>query len=194
MKFLNDYRKEKDGVYLPHPEKFRLFEKEKFIKIKNSYAIFSIDDIIEVANIALQMTSDIKIVAKLLDWRVFERFISSIFENNGYVVYVNKIIKKPRREIDIIAVKRERIFVVDCKHWSKEIKKSNLEVIIEKQKLRTKLLLEREWKGHKAIPLIVTLHKNLEINFEGVPIVSVDNLNNFLLNIYDFLDQILVIE
>ena len=99
MKFLSDHRKEKNGIYLPNPEKFRLFEKEKFIKIKNSYAIFSIDDIIEVANIALHMTSDIKIVAKLLDWRIFERFISSIFENNGYVVYVNKIIKNPRQRM-----------------------------------------------------------------------------------------------
>jgi Holliday junction resolvase-like predicted endonuclease len=119
-----------------------------------------------------------------IDWREFEEKVEEIFKIHSFKTKRNFRFKTSKRfEIDIIAEKRDLVFIVDCKHWSKgRYKTSPLKKAAERQMERAKAI-KQTFIGHnkKIIPIIITLFDECIYEFNGVFIIPVFKLNNFLL-------------
>jgi hypothetical protein len=83
---------------------------------------------------------EIEKVSKYLGWRDFERFCSSILRARGYIVKENVFLKRPRAQIDVVAVSDGLSLVVDCKHWNRSAGHSDLVKVVEAQKTRARRL------------------------------------------------------
>lgn len=138
-----------------------------------------------------------KHVARFLDWHDFEKFSAEILSAHGYIVYTNIRLTKPiRLEIDALGLDpgSGRTIVIDCKHWSRGIYRSQLIRIAERHYTRTKKFLKyiswvqakhRELRYVKyAVPLIVTLTTPVVRFRSNVLIVSVQELNQVLSDIH----------
>lgn len=115
-------------------------------------------------------------------------FSSELLKLHGYSVYSNFRLTKPKREIDVIGIKQRKALLFDCKHWKKK-SITGLKQIIEKQKNRCKLFLQTSKMGiENAYPIILTFLPNNNEFIDGVPVVSINKLNSFLLE-YDNFQQ-----
>ena len=113
-------------------------------------------------------------------WQTFEDFVGYIFEENSFEVKINlvKMLNgKIRRQYDVLAENFNYLFVIDCKFWSNgRYKNSALRSAAETHVERCKHIeTEKE-----IVPLIVTSNNEEIICHEGVFVVPVSSLNNFL--------------
>jgi Holliday junction resolvase-like predicted endonuclease len=119
-----------------------------------------------------------------VDWREFEEKVEEIFKIHSFKTKRNFRFKTSKRfEIDIIAEKRDLVFIVDCKQWGKgRYKTSPLKKAAERQMERAEAI-KQTFIGHnkKIIPIIITLFDECIYEFNGVFIIPVFKLNNFLL-------------
>ncbi|MGC8812440.1 MAG: NERD domain-containing protein [Candidatus Aenigmatarchaeota archaeon] len=136
-----------------------------------------------------------------LGWKNFEKATQEIFEFNSFKVKRNFRFKTKRRyEIDLIAIKDNFNFCVDCKHFGKgRYKKSEILKAIKKQEERTEQLkkflklnlVAKETLGIKATriyPLVVTLFEEEIIKENQTFVVPVWKLNSFLNEIENYID------
>ncbi|MEM0288267.1 MAG: restriction endonuclease [Nitrososphaerota archaeon] len=114
-----------------------------------------------------------------LDFREFEMFVARVFSSVGYDVYTNFILKKPRREIDLLAVIEDFAVAIDCKHWLRS--KSGLTKVARLQKERAiQLITTNEIPTvRKAVPAVVTQQDYQLGVCYGVPIVPISKIFNF---------------
>ena len=120
-------------------------------------------------------------IAEVIDWKDFEHIVAKYFEENAYTVLSNYRIKKPRREIDIIAIRFSNLFCIDCKNWKTSLSYSILRPIVDKQLERCCLLKENEqFKTYKIYPLIIVMKRGESIFFQDVPIIPINNLREFI--------------
>jgi len=129
----------------------------------------------------IQSIDDLAVVSEEVVWQNFERLTAFIFEKNNFTVKVNtvKTCHKTKRQYDVIAVKGNQTFLVECKKWAgNRYRLSALKKAVEQHKERTRfyetLTLE------DAIPLLVTFIEEEIQLYEGVPIVSIQKLNSFI--------------
>jgi len=120
-------------------------------------------------------------VSEAITWKDFEYLVSKYFEENGFNIKLNLRIRKPVREIDIIAVKGKIIFCIDCKHWNKILYPSIIEKIVSEQVNRC-YILSRKHSYHKydIYPLIISLRISREIFHNHVGIIPVNALKEFI--------------
>ena len=152
------------------------------IRIKGNKVDVSSFNKLSIALLAIRNGADVVKICGKINWHDFELFSSEIMKYHGYRVYTNFRLKNPRREIDVIGIKSQKALLVDCKHWKKN-SLSNLEEIVDKQKKRSMLFLQKSnMKIENAFPIILTLLPN-EFQFvDDVPIIPIDKLNSFLLD------------
>ncbi len=151
--------------------------------------IFHREDRLKLAILALKEGIDIKDIAKVLSWRDFEYFASMILKEHNYQVYNS--VRINRLEIDILAID-EIALAIDCKHW-KYNNNSMFANAIEKQIMRSKLLLEsNRFDIEHIMPLILTLHESITF-IDDVPIVPIDKFDNFLIEFKGYMDHLLII-
>lgn len=138
---------------------------------------------------------DIEDVLEDIDWGEFEDFCAAVFEEHDWNMRRNFRFKtKKRYEIDILANKGNRVLVIDCKHWgTRPGKPTQLRYAVEKQIERTNELsriktLDSIEKKKEFHPLIVTLLQEDITEENGVWIIPVFKLNNFLLEIDRYLE------
>lgn len=128
-----------------------------------------------------------------IDWKNFEKIISSIFEKHEFKIFNNYRFKTKRRyEIDLLAVKNGLIFLVDCKKWSMgRYKKSALKRAIIDQKSRAEefksifnkeQILNQKINEPKITPILITFYEEDLIKYDDVLVVPMWKLNEFLLN------------
>ena len=164
-----------------------------YIQIDNSRVRFDAVKKMKMALLAIKLGSDVEKVCKLIDWRDFEGIAAEIFEVNGYSVVKNfRFSSCDRRwEIDVLAYKKPIIICVDCKHWIKTHLSYSLHIIIEKQTERIKALLNmaseikeklklKGWKQITALPVVISLYPQSFKFYDGVPIVPILQLSNFI--------------
>lgn len=148
------------------------------------------DNRVRIAVLCLSLGADVSFVARYLDWREFERFTSSILEAYGYTVYRGFRFKATGRrwEIDILALRRPVMLCLDCKHhlrqnWSM-LRRAALEELNRAEALKNALeglkLDPKPSGGWWILPVLVTLFKPKYRVYEGVPIVQITELGNFL--------------
>jgi len=140
-------------------------------------------------------------ILEKFDWEIFEKIVAEIFERNDFKVKHNFRFKtKSRYQIDVIAVKQNKIFCVDCKQWGKgRYKKSGLKQAVKQQEKRVKELkkfLKKNMIAQKMLKvdsdskfysLIVTLLQEDMIKENETFIVPVWKLNHFLIELELFL-------
>lgn len=117
-----------------------------------------------------------------LDWRQFEGLAELAFKSFGYKTLKNYRVRKPRIEIDLLAISDDISFAVDCKHWRRTVGHATMFSISEKQIDRCKKLVALEITRN-LVPLILTLHdERLLVLENGVAIVPVQKISDFILN------------
>lgn len=161
------------------------------------------NNIVELEKIRKDMLSG-KTMEEILenfDWKEFEKIVSDIFEINSFRIYRNFRLKTNRRyEIDLIAIKGNKIICVDCKEWGRgRYKKSGLKNAADKQKQRVKEFIKflrknpiakakfRIRKKYKFHPLIITLFQEEIVKKDDIFIVPIWKLNSFLNEIERYL-------
>jgi len=146
-----------------------------------------------IAYRAVELGADLERVCKLLRWREFEDISALAFSGSGFSVKKHFRFKHldKRWEIDILAEKNPFVISVDCKHWRRNWHRSTVSKIVESQVQRTQALSEASpqlllelnisgWRSATFIPLILSLVPGPFKFHEGVPIVPVFQLRNFI--------------
>ena len=144
---------------------------------------------------------DIEEVLEKYDWKKFEHIIGEIFQENGFRTKQNFRFKtKKRYEIDIIAIKNNLIFCVDCKWWNKgRYKKSGLKnaVILQENRgnelrkfLKKNIIAKNLLRINSNTvinSLLVTLHEEDIAKHNETFVVPVWKLNRFISEIEKYI-------
>ncbi len=95
----------------------------------------------QLAGLALCSRGEsIEAVSKHLTWRDFERFSSNILRARGYRVRENIYLRKPRAQVDVLAVSDRTSLAVDCKHWARMSGRGALAGLVKAQLKRASRL------------------------------------------------------
>jgi hypothetical protein len=148
-----------------------------------------VKDVCLVAVESVKLGANPLFVATLLQWRDFEKFVSQAFDSFGYKVKHDHrfSLNGIKRQVDILAQKRNMVVSVDCKHWTKT---HSFRTAVTKH-IERSTLLARSIPRLDVLPVIVTLGFSNVV--EGVPIVAAYALRDFLLNLEDHIEEFLVI-
>ena len=137
---------------------------------------------------------DVEGTSSKLHWEEFEAFAERAFTNFGFETTRNHRFLKPRMEIDLFARKDRFAFAVDCKHWKRTVGFRTMLEVGERQIMRSQRLLESP-SVDRVVPLVLTLHDEmLHILENGVAIVPIQKLSDFIMNWESSREKILVIE
>ena len=144
---------------------------------------------------------------KKISWRDFEIFCADVLKINGFKCMNNlrfKCKNKKRYEIDILAISelKKIMLSIDAKHW-KIGGRSKIVDAITNQIRRTNNLIKNcvkifshklnleKYIDYKKIPIIITLNKEKIKIQNGVPVVPLEKLNNFIQNFDGYTDFML---
>lgn len=137
---------------------------------------------------------DAELISNDMSWKEFEAFVESAFIAFGYSTERNVRFKKPRAEIDLVCTRNGLAFSIDCKHWKRTVGHSSMLGISERQLKRSFRAAEKVGIT-KVIPLVVSLRdESLLILENGVAIVPIHRLSDFILNWDWASDQLKIIE
>ena len=127
-------------------------------------------------------------VARHLDWRDFERFCALFFRSRGYEVIENLTLKKPRAQIDLVAIGPSYAVCVDCKRWKKGHSPSLLRRLAADQKRRSRLYRKALGNQKPILSAILSLSAPSGDFVEGVAIIPIGALSGFLDSVEAYLD------
>lgn len=145
-----------------------------------------------VAAVALaRLGGDLDLAARSLSWRDFEDFCAMVIAASGYRVRRNVRLRKPTRQIDIVAESSSLVLAIDCKNWRKGIGPASLEPAALAQTERTRMLLEKATaaQGTAYLPVLLTVLDNQVRVLDGVPVVPLHGLKEFLASVSPFEDS-----
>lgn len=136
---------------------------------------------------------DLSRISRRLSWREFEEIILYLLEGWGFSTLRNVRLECGGRwaEFDVMARSDKYLIVIEAKRWKYgggkwgEVVQEHLEKV-ERCLPRLRLL------APKVIPLVVTL-TSFNAVVKGVPVLSISFLVDFLRNIDNLGDQILVL-
>jgi Holliday junction resolvase-like predicted endonuclease len=145
---------------------------------------------------------EIEKILEEVDWKEFEEFVIRILEEHEFNTFHNFRFKTERRyEIDILAVRDDLLLVIDCKKWKRgRYKKTGLKYAVQTQVKRINELkkflknnttlqnkLKLDSNDTEFVPLIVTWFEEELLEHDGVLIVPVWKLNQFLLSLSEYI-------
>jgi len=139
-------------------------------------------------------------VARILGWQEFEKFVEIAFEESGFRALKHLIIKlgrHTRREIDVLAWNQSLTLAIDCKHWIKgAMSQPRLRRAAEAQAKRVDALARRpeilsgfgldDLEKRSIMPILLVLRENEMRESDGVPIVPISKLADFLSKLSPF--------
>jgi len=144
--------------------------------------------------LALKLGASLNDVLKVVSWQDFENFTEKILLEYGYKTFRNFRLKKPRLEVDVLALKKDFGLVVDCKQWQKNVTISKLGTAVLKQVERAKTILfngKEFLEDRKLIPVVVVLYPSPVKSIEGVPVVPIEMFKSFVSEIDGRLSEFL---
>jgi Holliday junction resolvase-like predicted endonuclease len=171
----------------------RRMQSDGFVNVNNGFVKADGVQRLKLAVRAMELGADIERVSSLLEWQEFESMAVIALGQNGYGVRRNLRFKHAGRrwEIDVIGCKRPVVVSFDCKHWRHGISPSALEKIVKEQRERTKALADSlphpavriefaSWGTVTLIPAVLSLTAGRSRLCDGVPVVSVLQLQDFV--------------
>ncbi len=149
--------------------------------------MISLDEIKRRMNLGEQLEE----ILEKEGWKDFEKFVSGIISENGFLTINNFRFSynRKRNEIDIIAIQNPRIILIDCKHWKAKYKRlsalKNASLIHYNRGMNfiniiKKLSIIKDWKKVTIILAIVTLYEENIIEINKVYIVPLFKIISFL--------------
>jgi hypothetical protein len=131
---------------------------------------------------------DLDRIAKSLAWREFEQYCAMAISAAGYSVRRDVRLRKPTRQIDIIAESPSLVLSIDCKHWRRGTGPASLGAPAVAQVERTRMYVERSSPrgGMAFLPVLLTMMDNQVRIVEGVPVVPLQALREFLASVSRF--------
>ncbi|MDG6967263.1 MAG: restriction endonuclease [Nitrososphaerota archaeon] len=126
-------------------------------------------------------------VAASLSWGEFEEYCAMVIAAAGYSVTRNVRLRKPTRQIDIVAESPSLVLSVDCKHWRRTAGPAGLEALALAQEERTRAYAGRARPGGApCLPVLLTMLDNQVRVVAGVPVVPLQALRGFLSSVSRF--------
>jgi Holliday junction resolvase-like predicted endonuclease len=165
---------------------------ENLVREEGELIITSLQQRLEIAVRAVIAGADLERVSRFLGWLEFEEMVAYIFEENDYDVYRRfRFQAEGRRwEIDILAIRQPLVVCVECKHWASGLGNVTARKIIEIHLEKVKVLSENAFEitkktklnGGKVVfvPLALSLQPARKRIYRRIPVVSVFELPNFL--------------
>jgi len=148
---------------------------------------------VAIALHAVELGADPEAVCRALRWMEFEDVVSLAFEANRFTVRRRFRFKGADRmwEVDVLGLREPLIVSVDCKHWIRGWRRSALARAVGSQVERTRALAGvlpslRErlelggWGQARLVPVVLALAPAPLKFHEGVPIVPILQLQDFL--------------
>jgi len=181
-------------------------------KLQSDGLVYHHEDVVEANSLqrlrlavyALKSGGDVERVSGFLQWKEFEGMAAVAFESNGYTVMRNLHFKHGghRWEIDIIGCKSPLVVCLDCKHWHHGLQGSTAEKIAEQQRERTRAFVMSlpnpaatleclSRSNAKFVPAVLSLTVDKFKFYNGVPIVPVLQLQDFLNQLPAYADSLL---
>ena len=111
-----------------------------------------------------------------VNWQNFEKLVARIFEENGYDADSEMLmLRKTKRQFDVIARNKQKTFLVECKRW-KNMCQSSIKNAV-KQHLERCKRYNRQYPEEVVFPVMIIptngpleFHKNVPV----IPILSLD--------------------
>jgi len=135
-----------------------------------------------------RLGADLEKVSAALDWGDFERFCAMVISAFGFEVKKNVRLRKPTRQIDLVAESSSLVLVIDCKHWRRRAGAGSFAPVADAQIERTQMLARASGAPDKAfLPMVLTMVDPSVALVGGVPVVPLQCLKDFLstVNPYD---------
>ena len=137
---------------------------------------------------------DAELVSRGLTWEEFEDFCAEAMTAAGYSVRRNVMLRKPRRQLDLLAESPTMGLSVDCKHWKRGVGVISLERLALAQIERTRQYkLRLDSPDVPLLPMLLTMVDNITRVVAGVPVVPVFGLKDFLANVTRFDDRLCLV-
>lgn len=129
-------------------------------------------------------------ISENIVWRDFEYLVYRFFDGYGYVVRRNVRIPGYRYEIDLVAKNMSTKFclVIECKRWDKFLHPSQIRDIVSglvEKALLLKNIISDDCVG--VVPIIITLRRGKLTFYDGVPIIPINYLKDFINNLSYFI-------
>ena len=148
---------------------------------------------IRIAVRAIALGGDLEKISRGLGWSEFENFVALAFKENGYSLKKHLRFRSQGRrwEIDLIAMCRPLLILVECKHWLRGLSASVIKKTVKGHLTKTQAFTEvllgmiekiglSGWTHAMVVPALVNLTQSHFKFFEDVPIVPVLQLPSFL--------------
>ena len=152
---------------------------------------------------ALGLGADSERVSNLLEWKEFESLAAVALEMHGYTVIANMRFRQGGRrwEMDIVGCRKPLVVCIDCKHWHHGLYPSRLKTAADEQAKRTLAFSESlpnptvridcaSWKESRFVPVVVVLMGAGFKFHNGIPVVPILQLQNFLTQLPMCLDSV----
>ncbi len=137
---------------------------------------------------------DAESVSRGLTWSEFEEFCAEALSAAGYAVRRNVLLRKPRRQLDLLAESPTMGLSIDCKHWKRGVGTATLERLALAQAERTRQYKSRLDAPDKGmLPMLLTMVDNGTRVVRGVPVVPLFALRDFLATVSRFDDEFLFV-
>ena len=133
-----------------------------------------------------RLGGDLERIARSLAWDEFEDYCAMAIAAAGYAVKRNVRLRKPTRQIDIIAESPSLVLSIDCKHWRRGSGPGSLRAPAAAQAERTKMYANRSGGGSRHLPVLLTMVDNQVRVVDGVPVVPLQALRGFLASVSGF--------
>jgi len=172
------------------------YQSENLLKLNNGTVEVEGENRLKLASRAISLGADIEVLSNFLSWHEFESFAATALTNSGYAVNQNLRFKFAGRrwEADVVGCKRPLVVCLDCKSWHHGLAPSVLRHLTEKQAERTRELADAlpslsmslkcaKWKEAVFVPALLVLAPTRFKFCDGVPIVPVLQLSDFLVNL-----------
>jgi Holliday junction resolvase-like predicted endonuclease len=172
-----------------------LYLKDKFVEVDS-------DKRLRLAVEAISLGADVERVSEFLCWQEFEDIAAIALERNGYVSAKNVRFKHAgcRWEIDVVGCKSPLVLCVDCKRWQRSLTFSALRKIVKAQAERTRAFADTlpspalkfecvKWNKARFAPVILSLIPSRFKAYDGVPVVPVLQLQDFLVQLLAYLEK-----
>ncbi len=137
---------------------------------------------------------DAESASRGLTWSEFEDFCAEAIAAAGYTVRRNVLLRKPRRQLDLLAESPTMGLSVDCKHWRRSLGTATLERLALAQAERTRQYKTRLDAPEMGIlPMLLTMVENEARVVSGVPVVPLVALRDFLARVNRFDPELLFV-
>jgi hypothetical protein len=125
-----------------------------------------------------------------LTWQEFEVYIRDMLEHHAFDVQFRKVFRTPERgyQLDAVAYRKDLCLCIDGKKYGRSRPRSS-SLKGQAKHHYDRCVEHQRMFGIKSIPVIVSwLNDDLMIE-NGCIFVSIDRLNDFLLNLDAYLDE-----